>query len=260
MTILKTLAVGLLAVFISLGNVYAEDENEIPTILLTPDNTVNFFGDVSSRSVTGVQLELMKLSERLEEDDEIYLILNTPGGSVFDGLALMDTIRGVPQKIHTITMTAVSMGFVFAQLIEGKRYILPTGVFMSHRSSGGVDGQFNGELDSRLNFYRRVFDTMETSIAKRMGITLKEYRDKITNELWFFGDDAVKGGAADEVVNIKCSYELLKEKVIIQTAGPFGMGGESIAFSKCPLLLGPVAEDEFSDDEEARGKRKRRKD
>ena len=132
------------------------------TVVLEKGNTVVIRSPVNSKSMSKAMFELNELSFKLNKEDKIYLVLDTPGGSVFAGLDFIDYAKALPQKIITITKFAASMGFQIVQNLDD-RYITPSGTLMSHRASGGVSGQFDGELESRykmikenIAFYERV--------------------------------------------------------------------------------------------------------
>jgi len=96
--------------------------------------------------------------------------------------------------------------------LPGRRYILETGYLMFHRARGGVQGQFeDGELESRLEFAKKMVRQMEKNNAKRLKLTLEEYKKKVVNEYWINGFEAVEKNAADEVVSLSCSKELIEQ-------------------------------------------------
>jgi len=208
------------------------------TITLESKNIVIFRGPVTSESASQVQREMLKLSRRLNEDAEIYLILNTPGGSVGAGLDLIDFMRALPQKIHTITLFAASMGFQIAQNMD-TRFISPNGTLMSHRARlGGLGGQLDGELESRYLMIKRKVDYLDAIAAKRMSLSVAQYKKMIVNEYWVHGFDSVDEKAADEMVNLRCGKSLngLYEQEFNT------MWGTIVAtFSRCPLIQAPVS-------------------
>jgi len=85
---------------------------------------------------------------------------------------------------------------------------------------------------------------MEEDVSKRMGISIKEYKEKIQNEMWLYDKNAVKENAADEVIQIKCSKELLNQRLEEQqTSGFFFFSStKTVVYSGCPLLRKPIGE------------------
>lgn len=210
------------------------------TLVLEKTNMVVLRGPVTEDSVARTQMKLLKVSRRISKNTPIYLVLDTPGGSVFDGLDLIDFADALPQKVYTVTLFAASMGFNIAQALD-TRYIARNGTLMSHRASlSGLEGQIKGELEERYGMIRRAVDFMDYTAAKRMGISVKEYEKLIINEYWVHGYDSVREKAADEQVRLRCGSSLDgTEDVEFQTF----LGTVKAQFSKCPLIRAPISAD-----------------
>ncbi len=209
------------------------------TIVLESSNTLVLRGGVSADSVAALQVQLMDMSAKLAASDVIYLVLDTPGGSVFSGMELIDHLRSVPQKVATVTLFAASMGFQIVQNMD-TRYIALSGTLMSHRAKGGVEGQFDGELETRYKMIKRVIDYLDAVASKRMGVSQEEYRKMIKDEYWVHGFDASQDKAADEVVSLNCGSTMTGED--IKKIDTF-FGQVTVTFSKCPLVRGPLKVD-----------------
>lgn len=205
----------------------------ISVVKLSARNTIVFRGPVDELSVSKAQQTLLKMSRNLSSKDTIYMVLDTPGGSVSAGMRLIDTIRGIPQKVKTITQFAASMGFYFVQALD-ERLVTPSGTLMAHRAKmGGVSGEIPGEVLVRINMILDILRSMETTNANRLGVTLQKYQDVIRDEYWVSGVEAVKQNAADRVVAIQCDESLDgTEDDVAQT--PFG--NIIIQFAKCPAI------------------------
>lgn len=224
----------------------------VDKILLTEKNLVTFRGVVTPDSINKLQLDLVERSGELQPEDIIYLVIDSPGGSVAAGLDLKPLIENLPNKVHTISMFAASMGFYMAQLGE-KRYVVPGGIMMGHRAKGGFEGQFEtGEVESQLDLWKEIVRSMEQLNADRMGISLEEYKQKVVNELWLFGERAVKENAADKMVQIVCSKELLASRVEAETTKMtlFGPMSTKEVFSGCPLIRNPIPQKKEKEKEE----------
>jgi len=208
------------------------------SIVLQSSNLVILRGPVTSKSVSDVQRQILSMSHRLSKSTPIYLVLNTPGGSVGAGLTLIDYLKSIPQKVHTITLFAASMGFQIAQNM-GTRYITPNGTLMSHRARlGGLGGQLDGELESRYKMIKRSVDYLDVIAAKRMKISLSKYKNMIINEYWVHGFDSKLEKAADQVANVSCGQSLKGTKLqVFETM----FGNATVEFSKCPLIQAPIS-------------------
>lgn len=206
------------------------------TITLTPFNHIVFSGEVSDTSVANAQIKLGKLSAKLSRSDVIYLVLDTPGGSVTAGNQFIDFGKSLPQKIKPISIFAASMGYHMFQSFD-ERIMLPSGTIMSHRVSlSGLSGQVPGELVTRLNAIISTSNQMDEVAAKRVGLSVKAYQALIHDELWLNGADAVSTGHADRLANVRCSETLLEGKREEQVNTMFGP--VDVTFSTCPLING----------------------
>ena len=207
-------------------------------ITLTKDNLVSINSQVDSRSVTEASIAIQKLNAS-ESKDPIYLVLNTPGGSVFDGIEFIRYAKSSRRPVHTITLFAASMGFQIVEALPGTRYIAESGVLMSHRAAtGGLSGQFPGELNVRLDFLGEVTRELDEGVAKRAGMSLKQYQDLIHDEYYATPEKAIKGKFADKKAEVKCD-DSLNGTYLISVPTPFGT--VNVEFAKCPLITGVVS-------------------
>lgn len=203
------------------------------TIVLNDKNTVVLNQKVNGSTVAKVQNKLYELADKTSND--LYLVLYTPGGSVTAGMQLIDTIKSLKNKVHTITIFAASMGYQIVQNAD-KRYILPSGNLMSHRPFiSGLSGSFPGELNTRLAFYEKMTKLLDIQAAKRVGISLKDYQALIHNEYWVTGSNAVIDKHADEVILARCDKSL--SGTYFEVIRTF-FGAYNVEFSKCPLITG----------------------
>lgn len=221
----------------SVGNaVQTEKPKSLPVLVIRSKNTLVFNEVVTDKSVAQFQVKAQAMSNKLSADDEIIVVLYTPGGSVDAGMALMDTLKALPQKVKTLTIFAASMGFQFVQNLD-ERMILPSGVLMSHRAYGGMEGEIGGEFDVRFNAVKRQIEYMDRIAAARMQMSLEAYRDLIADEYWVHGFEAVDDRASDKLILARCDKDMVgtEEKEFLTIFGPI-----KVTFSKCPLITGPL--------------------
>ena len=203
----------------------------LKTINLDNDNTIIFKGQVNGQSVAKFGDRLLKMSAKAKEDAVFYLILDSPGGSIYSGLSLISLMQSVPQKIHCVALFAASMAHTILQACPGKRYVASNnGVVMIHRARGGFFGQFNnGEVESQLVFWRSIVGKMEKDNAARMKYGFKYYKARAKDEWWCSTSRCVTERFADSMVNLKCDASLLNIKIKL---------GRGYYYSGCPLIRG----------------------
>lgn len=227
--------------------VSATEVKPVEKIMLTSKNVLSLRGAVTWDSVSELQKEAIELSSKLDEDEIIYLVLDSPGGLISAGELLITTLKALPQEIKTITLFSASMADVIVQAL-GERLVVPNGEFMAHRAAGGLRGQFDGEIESRLAHYKRMFNQIETRNASRIGVDLATYKNLIVKEFWTHGTYAVEKNVADRVVNVTCSKKLINGKVKKTVRGFFR--SYTLTFSECPLITTPINPNSNRDEDE----------
>lgn len=193
---------------------------------LTKENSHVLYGEVNDGSVNEAIIALSRPEVK-------YLVLTSPGGSVDAGNRLISWLPNKPNLI-CIANFAASMAFATLQACP-TRYVVGSSIIMQHQMSIAIgplpltqfDTLYKGILRSAKIAYKRE--------AKRLGLTLKEYLDKIQSDFWMFtGEDAVNQRAADKIVTVKCSTEMLEEKGSTETMTIFGP--VPVSFPLCPSL------------------------
>jgi ATP-dependent Clp protease, protease subunit len=217
---------------INQANVSITQKLEI--IDLNESNTIVMDQVFSDQSVAKVMIEIQSLSSRIDKNATIYLVLNTPGGSVDAGLRLISFIKALPQDVKTLSLFSASMGF---QTIQGlsERLILDTGTVMSHRAKFGCQGEAEGEIESCMNWIMSMINDLDAKAASRMSMSVPAYKELIRDEYWAYGAQAVKDKAVDRMVLAKCGKGMSRTK-IIQVETFFGTF--DVEVSKCPLIPG----------------------
>lgn len=220
----------------------AQAKSKLPVLKLTKDNTAVLMGVVDPTSVSDVMQQIQKLDSSLKSGYAINLVLYTPGGSIQGGLELIEYLKSVNRPINTVTIFAASMGFQIAQNL-GQRYILENGVLMSHKASGGFQGEFgdgNSQIDSRYGLWMARILEMDNQTVKRTKgkQTLKSYRAAYQNELWLTGSKAVVQGYADRMISVNCDKSLNGTRT--QRIEFMGLA-ININYSECPMNTNPLS-------------------
>lgn len=207
-------------------------------ITLSEGNSVLLNLPITEETVKDVQIKLMQLDTEGTDSDPIYIVLNSPGGSIDAGMHLVETIQGLRRPVDSISIFSASMSFMLASYTR-TRYVLDSATLMAHRASlGGVEGQIPGSFFSRANDVLNHITEMEIHAASRAGQTLEEYRIAVADELWLTGNAAIKQGHADKVTKISCDQSLTGLGPV--THFRMFIFDITVQFHKCPLIIAPV--------------------
>jgi ATP-dependent Clp protease protease subunit len=145
--------------------------------------------------------ELVLLASEDEKRD-ISIYINSPGGSVYAGMAIYDIMQYVPNDIATYAMgMAASMGqFLLTAGTRGKRYALPHAQVLMHQPSGGIGGT---ESDIRIQAeqMRHIKRTLFERTAFHTGKSIEEIERDADRDRWFTAEDAMKYGFVDHVIH-----------------------------------------------------------
>jgi ATP-dependent Clp protease, protease subunit len=140
----------------------------------------------------------------LSADDgqrDIYLYINSPGGSVTAGMAIYDIMQYVPNDVATVGMgLAASMGqFLLCAGAKGKRFALPHARIMMHQPSGGIGGTAS---DIRIQAEQMLYvkKTLAERISFHTGQPLEQIEKDSDRDRWFTADEARDYGFVDQVV------------------------------------------------------------
>jgi ATP-dependent Clp protease, protease subunit len=138
------------------------------------------------------------------EDDkrDIFLYINSPGGSVSAGMAIYDTMQFVKNDVATVSMgLAASMGqFLLCAGATGKRYSLPHARIMMHQPSGGLGGSASDiKIQAEQMLYTK--NKMAELIAQHTGQTVEQINADSDRDRWFAAEEARDYGMVDHVVS-----------------------------------------------------------
>jgi ATP-dependent Clp protease protease subunit len=197
-------------------------------------NLVTIRGPIQSDTVTDF---LHKTSNI--DSDEIFIYISSPGGSVMEGLKIVDVIKSLEKsgiKINCISDFSASMAFIILQACPN-RMATYSSVLMQHQMSLGLKGNIEN-IDNYLKFIRDIDDDLDKLQSDKIGISKEEFKRKITNDWWINGPNAKEKSVVDELVLVTCHKELDNkyEALVIN----FGFNQVHLIYSMCPLSRYPV--------------------
>ena len=160
-----------------------------------------FLGEqVDEHSANLVVAQLLFLDNQDPKKD-IFLYINSPGGSVYDGMAIYDTMQFVKPDVQTIGIgLQASMGaFLLSSGAKGKRFVLPHSKVMIHQPSSGTQGKVT-DMEIDLQEGLRVKEMIAEILAKNTGQKLAKVKADMERDYWMAPEEAVKYGLVDGVL------------------------------------------------------------
>ena len=157
--------------------------------------------DVNSHSANLIVAQLLFLQNEDPKKD-IMLYINSPGGSVYDGMAIFDTIQHIKNDVQTVGIgLQASMGaFLLSSGTKGKRYLLPHAKVMIHQPSSGTRGKVTDmEIDLKESLKTRQL--LNEILAKNTGQKLSKIEKDVDRDYWMTAEEAVAYGIADKVIS-----------------------------------------------------------
>ena len=170
------------------------------------DRIIYFTGVVDDDSCNTAVAQLLYLSSVDERDISMYI--NSPGGSVVDGLGLVDTMNYINCDISTTCIgMAASMGaFLLSSGTKGKRISLPNSEIMIHQPLGGAQGQAT-EIEIHAREILRIRQEMNEVLAKHTGQSVEKIAADTERDHYLTSKEAKEYGLIDEVVSRSKSAE-----------------------------------------------------
>jgi len=140
----------------------------------------------------------------LESEDpkkDIYLYINSPGGHVTAGMAILDTMNHIKPSVATVCVgVAASMGALLLSSGEkGKRFVLPNSEVMIHQPLGGVSGQAT-DIEITAKNILKTRDRLNKILAENTGQKLDKIAKDVDRDFWIDAQESVKYGIVDKVM------------------------------------------------------------
>ena len=162
---------------------------------------VIFLGSEVNSEIANRLCAQLILLEAEDDERDIKLYINSPGGSVYDGMAIYDTMQYIKNDVATVAMgMAASMGqLLLCAGTSGKRYALPHARIMMHQPSGGIGGTASDVaiLAEQMLYTKQMF---QDRVAHHTGRSVEEIETDSDRDRWFTAGEAKDYGFIDHVV------------------------------------------------------------
>ena len=170
------------------------------------EDRIIFLGEeVNEATANVIVAQLLHLANE-DPDKDIQLYINSPGGVVYDGLAIYDTMQYIKPDVQTIgSGLQASMGaFLLSSGAKGKRFVLPNARVMIHQPSSGTQGKVTDQEIS-LREAMELKERLAKIIAGNTGQKLDKVKADMERDYWMSADEALEYGVVDEVIGRKSS-------------------------------------------------------
>ena len=167
---------------------------------LLKDRIIMLSGEINDTVANSVVAQLLFLDAQ-DPDKDIYLYVNSPGGSVTAGMAIYDTMNFVNADVQTIVIgMAASMGSVLATAgTKGKRFALPNAEIMIHQTLGGAQGQAT-EIEIAARHILKTREKLNEILADATGQPIEVIERDTDRDNFMGAEEAKEYGLIDEIV------------------------------------------------------------
>lgn len=169
---------------------------------LLKDRIVMVQGQVEDTMANAIVAQLLFLDAQ-DNTKDIYMYINTPGGSVSAGLAIVDTMNFIKSPVQTIVMgVAASMGTIIASSgTKGKRFMLPNAEYMIHQPMGGTGGGTQQtDMAIAAQHLLKTRERLEQILADNSNRTLKQIHKDAERDYWMTAEETLEYGFIDAIM------------------------------------------------------------
>ncbi|EHJ51796.1 ATP-dependent Clp protease proteolytic subunit ClpP [Streptococcus macacae] len=169
---------------------------------LLKDRIIMLTGPVEDNMANSIIAQLLFLDAQ-DNTKDIYLYVNSPGGSVSAGLAIVDTMNFIKSDVQTIVMgVAASMGTIIASSgTKGKRFMLPNAEYLIHQPMGGTGGGTQQtDMAIAAEQLLKTRKKLEKILSDNSGKTVKQIHKDAERDYWMDAKETLKYGFIDEIM------------------------------------------------------------
>lgn len=181
-----------------------ENVKRVNKIAPSASRTVYITGTIGEQSAE-IARQIISLNN---SNEPIYLLINSPGGSVLDGAMILSAIEASKAPVYTVCLQlCASMAAIIFEY-GTERWAVDRSLIMFHPAYGAAQDELD-KMVSRLLTVQRYIGKMEAYIAKRVGMSYEAFKAKSAVELWLDGEDAVNSSFADKLVSVKIDESVI---------------------------------------------------
>jgi ATP-dependent Clp protease protease subunit len=172
------------------------------------ENTIFFYTDVTEQSALDLNQALYEVDAKLKNTanflgpdfrPHIKLRINSYGGSLFAGLAILDTIRNLKSDVHTFVDGSAASAATIISIAGAKRYIGKNSMMLIHQLSTGTYGKFS-ELEDDMENNKRLMKMIKDIYKQYTKVPMKNIDEILKHDLWFDSAKCLEFGLVDEVL------------------------------------------------------------
>lgn len=178
-------------------------EKNVMKVTVDQSRVLYLLGVVDFPNMQILSNEIKRLSAK--SNDPIWLLIDSPGGSVLDGATLISQIEASSAPVYTVCTRLCASMAAMIHSYGAKKYSTDRSILMYHPASGGAQGQVNNML-SQLTTLTRYLDKMVANVIGRSSLSKDEYDKLVPFELWIDSDDSVTKGLSEAVINLNVPY------------------------------------------------------
>ena len=175
---------------------------------LLKDRIIFLGTEIDDATANTIIAQLLFL-EATDPDKDIYIYINSPGGSVSSTIAIYDTIQYIRSDVSTICigMAASGAALILASGTKGKRFVLPNSRIMVHQPLGGAQGQVT-DIEIQTRELKRIKDTINKILTHHTGQKFEKVEKDTDRDFYMTAQESKEYGLVDEV--IKSREEAIK--------------------------------------------------
>lgn len=172
------------------------------------ENTIFFYSDVTEQSALDLNHVLYELDSKLKNTynflgpdfkPHIKLRINSYGGSLFAGLAILDTIRNLTSEVHTYVDGAAASAATIISVAGAKRYIGKNSMMLIHQLSTGNYGKYS-ELEDDMENNKRLMKSIKDIYKQYTKVPMKQIDEILKHDLWFESSKCLELGLVDTIL------------------------------------------------------------